>query len=382
MSIDQNGGSAAPDSPLFPRERAQGADTDLLQVMNVSVIVTILNEGQAVGRLVESLTGQTRCPDEIVVVDGGSSDDTLVVLEAAIKHLTVGRDGKPAAIRVLVEPGANISRGRNVAIAVASGDVIASTDAGVSLSVEWLRELVTPFDAQPAPDVVSGVFVADTGSVFEKAMAATVLPAVEELQPENFLPSSRSVAFTKRAWEAVGGYPEWLDYCEDLVFDLRLRDLFSPFGFAPQAQVYFRPRGNLRTFFTQYYRYARGDGKADLWRKRHLIRYLSYLVALPAIAVLGTLVSPWIWVLGFGLGFAGHTLVPYRRLMPWLREMTCGQRLEAVFWVPVIRVVGDVAKMVGYPVGWLWRLRHWRDRPEIHWRTHKGDTIAQGHTGG
>jgi hypothetical protein len=26
--------------------------------------------------------------------------------------------------------------------------------------------------------------------------------------------------------------------------------------------------------------------------------------------------------------------------------------------VPVIRVVGDVAKMIGYPVGWWWRLKH------------------------
>jgi len=27
-----------------------------------------------------------------------------------------------------------------------------------------------------------------------------------------------------------------------------------------------------------------------------------------------------------------------------------------VLWVPVIRVVGDVAKMMGYPVGVRWRL--------------------------
>ena len=98
-------------------------------------------------------------------------------------------------------------------------------------------------------------------------MGATVLPTVDEVKPESFLPSSRSVAFTKEAWEAAGGYPEWIDYCEDLIFDFRLRDAAGPFAWAPEAVAHFRPRGSLKSFFKQYYRYARGDGKADLWRK-------------------------------------------------------------------------------------------------------------------
>jgi hypothetical protein len=35
--------------------------------------------------------------------------------------------------------------------------------------------------------------------------------------------------------------------------------------------------------------------------------------------------------------------------------------------VPVIRVVGDVAKMLGYPMGLLWRYCH-RDDPRLAWR--------------
>ena len=52
------------------------------------------------------------------------------------------------------------------------------------------------------------------------------------------------------------------------------------FVWAPSALVaHFRPAHNLRQFFAQYYRYARGDGKADLWRRRHAIRYGTYLAA-------------------------------------------------------------------------------------------------------
>lgn len=328
--------------------------------VKVSVIATVLNEGASLRRLLDSLAEQTRPPDEVVIVDGGSRDETLSILQNAMQE---GR----LPLRVLVEPGANISRGRNVAIAASSGDVIASTDAGVRLSPEWLAALIAPFETDSPPQVVSGVFVPDAHTTFEIAMAATVLPTLAEIKPERFLPSSRSVAFTRRAWEAVGGYPEWLDYCEDLVFDLRLRKHFHPFGFAPAAAVQFRPRSNLRSFFRQYYLYARGDGKADLWRKRHLVRYVTYLVVLPLLVLLGWLISPW-WWLGIVAGAAIYLYVPYRRLLFWWRSLPRRERILALLWVPLIRITGDIAKMLGYPVGLIWRLRRLRRHPELRWR--------------
>ncbi len=45
--------------------------------MKVSVIATVLNEGQAIERLLESLAAQTRPPDEVVIADGGSTDETV-----------------------------------------------------------------------------------------------------------------------------------------------------------------------------------------------------------------------------------------------------------------------------------------------------------------
>ena len=329
--------------------------------MKVSVIVTIFNEGHAIRRLLDSLAAQTRLPDEVVVVDGGSSDDSVAVLQSYA-------DQGQLPLKVLVAAGANISRGRNLAIAAACGDVIASTDAGVWLAPGWLSELVAPFESQNPPQVVAGFFVPDPQSIFEMAMGASVLPVLDDIRPDSFLPSSRSVAFTRAAWKASGGYPEWLDYCEDLIFDFRLRDLFHPFAFAPGAVAHFRPRTSLRNFFVQYYRYARGDGKADLWRKRHAIRYFAYLVAGPMLLILGWRKSLWWWGLGAGLAGLGILATPYRRLWPGLGRLPWQERLQAILWVPIIRVTGDIAKMIGYPVGWLWRIRRLSRRPELRWR--------------
>jgi len=313
--------------------------------MRVSVVATVLNEAGSLPRLLDSLAIQTRLPDEVVICDGGSTDGTLPLLEAE----------SCLSLRVIRRPGANISQGRNAAIEAATGEVIAVVDAGVRLSPQWLEEIVAPF-GDAGIQVVAGFFRPAPQTVFETALGATVLPELREINPARFLPSSRSVAFRRSAWAAVGGYPEWLDYCEDLIFDFRLREWYGPCVFVPEALVYFRPRSSLRAFFAQYYRYARGDGKADLWRGRHAIRYLTYLVAVPFIAVAGALVSPWWWAL-YLVGIPGMFWVGWRRLARMWGDLGPAQRLQAALWVPVIRVTGDVAKMAGYPVGVWWRWR-------------------------
>ena len=323
--------------------------------MRVSVVVTVLNEVQSLPRLLDSLAGQSRQPDEVVICDGGSTDGTRELLEA--------EDRLPLSI--LERRGANISEGRNAAIYCSTGDFIAVTDAGVRLGPEWLARIIAPLEEGRAP-IAAGFFRADPQSVFETAMGATVLPELRDIHPERFLPSSRSVAFLEDAWREVGGYPEWLDYCEDLVFDLRLRSRYGPFVFVPGAMVYFQPRPSLRAFSVQYYRYARGDGKADLWRLRHAIRYLTYLFVLPLIVVTGIVVNPWCWLLSL-VGIPGMFWVPWRRLPGLWDDLSILDRLGAILWVPIIRVTGDVAKMFGYPVGLWWRWRHRHQIPD--WRS-------------
>jgi glycosyltransferase involved in cell wall biosynthesis len=329
--------------------------------MKASVICTVLNEGQTIHKLLGSLLMQTRLPDEIVFVDGGSTDRTAAILESFARQTTY-------PVRVIVAPGSNISQGRNLAIEAAAGPIIASTDAGVRLHIKWLEELLRPFESDPPPAVVSGFFVPDPQTTFEVAMGATVLPTLSNIDPATFLPSSRSVAFLKSAWEAAGRYPEWLDFCEDLIFDIRLREVADPFYFAPEAVAYFRPRSSLRAFFKQYYQYARGDGKSDLYRKRHAIRYLTYLMALPLLIALGFTVSAWWWLFGGIIGFLGMLYTPYRRLPLLWQSLSPIEKIQAIMWVPLIRVSGDLAKMIGYPVGWWWRLKRLSTRPELRWR--------------
>lgn len=316
--------------------------------LKVSVIITVLNEEASIGGLIDSLATQTRPPDEVVIADGGSADHTVERIFAA--------NGDRLNIQLLQLPGTNIAEGRNAAIARATGEVIAVTDAGVRLKPDWLEQLTGPMERRRGRiDAVSGFFEPDPTSAFELAMGSTVLPNRDEINPARFLPSSRSVAFTKEAWRKAGGYPEWLDYCEDVVFDMALRGGGVTFGWAPHAVAMFRPRSSLAAFWRQYFRYARGDGKAGLWPERHAIRYISYAGGLAIL--MASRERTWLAV-PLAVATAMHLRAPYRRLLPRLPGWATRQQLEAIAWVPVIRLVGDLAKMAGYPMGVLWRLRH------------------------
>jgi glycosyltransferase involved in cell wall biosynthesis len=343
--------------------------------VDVSVIVTVLNEKRSVCGLLDTLANQTLRPDQVVICDGGSTDGTV----EAIRDAAAAYGEALGEVDLFVLPGANISRGRNAAIARARGPLIAATDAGVRLDEHWLERITEPWQGVEndvgvsSPLAAGGFFVPEAHTVFETAMAATVLPAVEDIDAASFLPSSRSVAFLKSTWERAGEYPEWLDYCEDLIFDIRVNALAPPgengFAWCPDAIVHFRPRSSLGAFWRQYYRYARGDGKADLWRKRHTIRYTTYVVVLPLVLALATRG-------GFGRVFGLIALVvggtaycwrPWRRLARIGGGLTPTQFAAAVALTPIIRAVGDCAKMAGYPVGLYWRWKN-RHRPEIRWR--------------
>ena len=98
----------------------------------VTLISTVFNEAGSIQRFCDSILIQTVIPDEIVIVDGGSTDDTVSLIQNALSCI-----GKQCSLNVIVDPlcskkysSGPIARGRNVAIQNASYNQILVTDAG------------------------------------------------------------------------------------------------------------------------------------------------------------------------------------------------------------------------------------------------------------
>ena len=167
--------------------------------MKVSLISTVKDASAHIEEWVGSVAAQTRQPDEVIVVDGGSTDGTPELLRRAAGD----------SFTVIEERDANIARGRNLALAAAAHDVIAVTDADCVLDAQWLERILEPIEA--GADVSMGFYVAITDGFLQACLASVNLPLdASEVDPGRFMPSARSVAFRRGSIDAAGGYPEWL----------------------------------------------------------------------------------------------------------------------------------------------------------------------------
>lgn len=251
-------------------------------VLPVAIVMTVFNEEGSIGTLLDSLAGGCAWPSEIVIADGGSTDATVATVTAwAKKHPEV-------PVRLLTSPARiSIAAGRNLAIERAGQDLIAVIDAGCVADEHWLRNLTAPFFTDSPPDVVAGWYEPIIESHFHKKVARALVPKLQDIRPQSFLPSSRSVAFTRAAWRAAGGYPEHLRFAgEDTVFDLRLKRAGFRFAFSPDAIVRWRLRNDVRSLLRQYYDYGFGDGEERLMVGTYLFRMAACLFP-PLMAVTG-----------------------------------------------------------------------------------------------
>ena len=298
--------------------------------MKVSLVTTVKDAAEEIGPFLASLATQTRQPDEVIVVDGGSTDGTLEHLREA------------SGIMLLEEPGANISRGRNLAIAAATHDAIALTDADCVLEPTWLERIVAPLD--DGADVAMGFYRPVSPTFLEACVAAVNLPDAEDIDPDRFMPSGRSVAFTRQALTAAGGYPEWLDIGEDMYVDLRWRALELDLRFVPDAIVHWRLRPTLRGTWVQYFRYARGDAIAGMYPDRHALRFGVYSAAAYAWSTRGALRK--MAALAGGVAYVSG---PMRRALGRFDEPMA--RAMALAAVPALMAFVDAAKMAGWLAG-------------------------------
>lgn len=304
--------------------------------MKVTLIATVLDAADHVGAFLAGIAAQTRPPDEVVIVDGGSTDGTLEILRT------------DPEITVLVEQGANIARGRNLAFAAATHDVIAVADADCGYGPTWLAELLRPLEA--GADVSMGWTEPVIGSFLEACTTGHIPLDASEVDPATFMPSARSVAFRRDALEAIGGYPEWLPIGEDMWVNHRWRERRLDMRFAPDAVAAWHPRSTLDATWRQYFRYARGDGQAGMYPERHAIRVGTYVGL--ALALMSRRTWPKALVMAGAVVYAGPQV---RRARARLRSP--GARAVAVAAVPAVMASIDAAKIAGYAAGLADRAR-------------------------
>lgn len=179
--------------------------------MTISVIIPAYNEERYLSRTLDTIRTLDRKPDEVIVVDGGSTDGTAAV-------------AKKYDAKVLTIPHRGIGFARQKGLEAASGDIVAFTDADTTVPKDWLTKIEQTL-SRPRVVGVFGNFIVPDGWLPYRLYVNTIQ------QVGNWLwwhilrvpwAPGQNTAFSRQAGINAGGYPVDYKIAEDIEMVRRL----------------------------------------------------------------------------------------------------------------------------------------------------------------
>ncbi|MFG2002820.1 glycosyltransferase family 2 protein [Spirillospora sp. NPDC048911] len=179
----------------------------------VSLIVPCHNAARTLRLCLESVLAQTRRPDEIVVVDDASGDDSAAIaaeLGARVIRLPENR---------------GVSAARNMGVAGTSGDVIFFLDSDVALRPDAIENALAILEADPACNCAWGIYepepLIDDGPVEWYRILHAVNWGTRQTGEVTGVVFALA-AIGRATFAETGGFDESLRDCEDIEYGHRL----------------------------------------------------------------------------------------------------------------------------------------------------------------
>ncbi|MFH1063084.1 MAG: glycosyltransferase [Candidatus Omnitrophota bacterium] len=228
--------------------------------MKVSVIIPIYNAAATIAACLKSLALQDRIPDQILLVDNGSKDDTVNIINKFIE------EHRSLNIVLLKEDKKGAGCARNKGLKSAQGDIVAFTDSDCIVEKKWLENILCKFE-QTNADAIGGmvkIYQPKTCSEKLQALSWDLHPAyIDSFIEYPWQPlfgkmlGTLNCAFRKHVFEKIGGFDEELNISgEDMDFTLRAFSAgFKILVWSKDVLVYHMPRAKYFSYLKQIFEY-------------------------------------------------------------------------------------------------------------------------------
>jgi len=229
-----------------------------------TVVVVVRNEADSISGLLKSIETQTLAPSQVFVIDGGSTDDTVKILNNYKKNSKL-----PLSIYIM--PSSTISEGANFGIANSSTELIITLHAGCVLGPNCFANLVGPISTNSKIDLVGGIYHPQHQNP-EKYL----VPDWNAIDWDNFIPSSRICCFKKSIATQAGLFASDLIVGEDTYFFVQYRSHSKYWVINRSAYLYWDSPDSLDLHDRVLYKYAVGDGISGLGNYLYYSHYRNF----------------------------------------------------------------------------------------------------------
>jgi glycosyltransferase involved in cell wall biosynthesis len=202
--------------------------------MNISVVISLYNKSYSLERCLNSIFSQTILPTEVIVINDGSTDNSLDVLNDFMSRNQ--HRGLNLITRNQVNQG--VSAARNNGIAMANSEYIALLDADdewTSIFIDNIIKLITLYPAQPlytCKHIVRDEHVGEfyPFQSFGGNEEYGLIDNYHALAARYPVVNSSKIVVRKESIQSIGGFPLDGKLCEDLYVWSRLSH-YGKFGF-------------------------------------------------------------------------------------------------------------------------------------------------------
>jgi glycosyltransferase involved in cell wall biosynthesis len=205
----------------------------------LSIVITIKNEADSIGCLLDSLLVQEP-PFEIIIVDAESTDETQKIVKEYME--------KNSNINLFIKSGSR-GKGRNYGVAKATGEVVVFTDGGCTAEKDWLKHIRKKINE--GYDVVAGKTI-NTGTFTEIKRVEITQKGVDITWP------SCNLAYKKDLFERINGFDEQFITAEDIELNYKAIKAGAQIGYTEKSIIYRSSALSKYQFIKQSYWYGYG----------------------------------------------------------------------------------------------------------------------------
>lgn len=179
-----------------------------------SIVMTVFNDQENIGSLIKNIENQTYYPKEMIIVDGGSVDNTVQVINKYKQESLLN-------IRVLAGEKLNIAQGFNRGIREVNTEYIGIVACGNIYPKDFFEKLVSDLDSDKSLSVAYGSL---SGSVNNKFMSAYCRAHFgKDNYVASLIPHNHGNLVRTELYKEEGLFYEKFSYAgEDMEFFLRI----------------------------------------------------------------------------------------------------------------------------------------------------------------